>query len=778
MLKNNMASEYKQLRGYIKEVVNTTATLIEATISEIIGLDEKSVQRVSAGNRNLRWGEAKSTAKYLIDTYGNRSGINPVIFRELLRGFLLASATLNPESGIEADMVDKFLVDNLGTPTAIDVQNQRQYSNLSSRGANMLIRQNIIDDIENGVTQDKIIFMDGFTGAGKSRAAMYYAKYCLQEYPDIYSGAIWNRDTDGNLTLMGVVNEILTTFDHPNLGNMNSNDKIQAALKHLNTHRSIIIIDNFESIDANEKDEILRFLIDRVSSNTVAIITCKNRMITYKLIKQNIERFHEVTVKELEWDQWIQLAKALQKSSVDINVAVTANPDLLKFVYDLCEGNIYGLLHLIATISSKIGVGEEFSEIKKGYTLRDLDKESHDWIVKKSIKELSDNDKCVLVALCLFAVPATKKDVSKVSGLNGLDENGVYQESSALRHSIENLRSQFLVEEVHTQIATRFTLPPLLRPILFGELKQDNYKEHAHIIENWIRHYSNLAKTIGFCFNDFGKLKVLDSDKSAKEIHNLVAVLDFCYDHQRWENYYDISENTKYYFYTRGISGTGKQSVHCKRAYAARKLGNGINEFNSLLYHCNVACKAKEWDGINECFKRIDMLIQTLSTIPQNDLMKYEYVKALYALGKNEYESAKEHFEAYGEMCKPLFSDTKQPSELVRHDYIANLRWHSVCLYNLAMLDAIKADEYATQAFDLLKKAVEQARPLNFERAIVHSILLEIHLYVDVKKDMVAAIEAFHRLDEYRETVENDIVYKTEHAELQSTLTAEGRTTS
>jgi hypothetical protein len=766
--------EYKKLRAYIKEVANINAGVIDGYVADAISRDEKTIQSITAGNRIFSWGEAKESAKYFIDTYKAKPECDQIIFRRLLRNFLMAFANADKKSGADEELVDRFLNENFGADSLSVSQHTENasphvYSNLShSRGTYTLIKTDIYDAIEDGITQGKIVFIDGFTGTGKSYIASYYAKKCADDYSDLYSAVIWNEDKDGNLTLNTVISNILSTFEYDNVGNMNTNEKIAAAMRQLKEHRAILIVDNFESVQGGEKEAILEFLLDKVSTDTAIIITCKNRMNSYARIQQHPERFHEVKLENLTEKEWTILSSELETSFTDVRDAVKAVPELKAFVFTLCEGNPYAMAHVLTSISTKIVAGTSFRKISEGYHISDIDRTSHDWIVKKSVNELSDNERRLLVSLCLFAVPATPREISGLSGLNGIDDEGDLIEGTPLDTSIKNCHTQSLVAMVLPETVKRFSLTPLLRPVMRGELKKDNYSQYADIISNWINHFIEFSATIGFCFDDFSRLEQLDGDVSAKQAENLMSVLDFCYRTKKWREYYQISENVKYYFYTRGVSGIGQQSVHYKRAYAAKMMGNNVDEFNSLLYHCNVSCKAKEWEGIDECFARIEDLKNTVCGISEVDMLKLTYIQALYHFSYGSFSKANSKFEKYGVGIKDFRK--KSPSKQIEHDYIAYLRWHSDCLYRLAVEDKSHSDEYVAKAIKMLDNAIECAKPINFERAVVHSLLSKAKIMMNIKHDIDAAKAMLVSLSNYISVINNDVVYNTEYTQLEMQL--------
>lgn len=769
--------EYKRLRGYIKEVADVSATYIDGFVADAIEKNEKTIQAITSDYRIFHWGEAKNCAKYFINQYKDKLDCNSVILRRLLKNFLMASANSDSIAGADEELVDRFLNEHFGVEEMY-TSNERsasvqRYSNLpNSRGTGSIIRSDVLIDIDTGIKQGKIVFLEGFTGVGKSYIASYFAKDCFDNYSDTYRGIVWNEDKEGILSLNTIVSNILSVFQHDSIGSMTTAEKVSAALRHLNTIPSILVIDNFESIDAIEKDSIIEFLLEKLTTNTAVIITCKNKMDSYVKISQHRERFFEVRLDNLTYAQWLILSKELIASFPDIRDAVKCTTELIPFVYKLCQGNPYFMSHIIAATSAKIMSGTKFETIESEYTLNEIDKTSHDWLVRKSFAELSDNEKHILVALSLFAIPATLKEIEALSGVSGVDDEDNLIEGTDLSDGMQKCYQQFLVMQIRSPYETRYSLPPLLRAIIQGEMKQSRYMNYSEIINNWISYFVDFSREIGFCFDDFSRLEKLDSDSSAKQAENIKLVLGFCYRTKRWKEYYEISENTKYYFYTRGVSGISTNSVHYKRAHAAKMLNDKAGEFNSLLYHCNVSCKAKEWDGIDECFNRINALRDSGVEMNQIDLMKLTYIIALYSSAKGEYSKANQSFSDYEKSVEDLLYKTDKSTERkqLEHDYIASLRWHSDCLYHLALCDSDNKENFANQAISLLDKAMELAIPINFQRAVVHSLLTKTSISLEVMNDYEQACEIFDSIEPYITVVNNDVAYNTKYIELETKL--------
>lgn len=159
--------------------------------------------------------------------------------------------------------------------------------------------------------------------------------------------------------------------------------------------------------------------------------------------------------------------------------------------------------------------------------------------------------------------------------------------------------------------------------------------------------------------------------------------------------------------------------------------------------------------------------------IPERDREKYKYLKALYEYSTGKYECALISFEQYEEEIRRIMDSTNESEwdKLLTHDYIASLRWHCECV--LAMFPTIQK-EMQTKAValmnSLLDEAIRLSRNVNFERAIVHSLLIKVKICQNLGADANEINEIFTQLDAYRSVIDNDAVYRRQYAQHQQQL--------
>ena len=757
------AIEYRTLRDYVKNVLGNTSTVIEGEIAERLNLSDKTIQLVCAGKRCFSWSEAKKVADYFIEK--TKDSAEPTVFHSLLFAFLKACCN---DDEITDDIIRKLIDKDY----IVSIDNDKivyHYSNLpETHNGGSIIRSSIVNQISSSIQKNDIVFLSGFTGTGKSYVANHVAHEQYEKCTALNKVAIWNDCSSGNMSLNSLISNILSAFDLKNSGNLSREEKEKYAKKFLADNNAIIVVDEFEHIeDENEKKEIIAFLEDIVSDKTIILITCKERLNYYRDMIERSHLFDEIRIDKFNPEEWRKLAKIYIDSRDDISTVVKELPTLVDDIYKMCKGNAYLMTHVLAAITEKIMNGFNYAKIRKQYHLSDVDPQSYHKVLKKSLNDLSDNCKILLVTLSLFSTQVSLPTISIVSGLKGVDDDGDLIEKSDLAVSLLNCHNLFLVDRSPVNTKAKFSIPIMPRTII-ENVREDNSAKYKQIIDRWIDYYKDFTSEIGFCFDDFDKLSKLDDDSADKEIDNIISLLEYCENEGKWKDFYIISERTKYYFYTHGISGEGRDSIHYKRAIAARNINDKKAEFEALLYHCNVSCKAKSLESLEECFARIEELLKTESDIPNDWILKYTYLKALYWFSIDETTKAIEVFDEY-EKCIKSKIDMDNPikdKKMQIHDYVASLRWHCECLYKCLENHSYDETESANivKTIDaMLDDVIKLSKPINFERAIVHSQLTRMKAYLFVGESLDKIDDIYQSLNAYMKVVENDAMYKSEY---------------
>ena len=106
-----------------------------------------------------------------------------------------------------------------------------------------------------------------------------------------------------------------------------------------------------------------------------------------------------------------------------------------------------------------------------------------------------------------------------------------------------------------------------------------------------------------------------------------------------------------------------------------------------------------------------------------------------------------------------------QWDKILLHDYIACLRWHCECI--LALSPAIhregRSEDAVMQMNGLLDEAMRLSERVNFERSIVHSLLLKLRISREFKGSLGQVNSLLAALDNYQSVIKNDAVYSKQY---------------
>lgn len=191
-------------------------------------------------------------------------------------------------------------------------------------------------------------------------------------------------------------------FQIENAGNLSVKEKEDSAKQYLKDNKVILVIDGFENIRSLEdKHNILNFISSVMHWNCFFIITCKERLSYYRNIIDYPNKFGEIKVNRFTMEEWKVLLNIYISFRNDIAEALNATPEIATYVFNFCKGNPYLMIHVLASVSEKLLKGISFNKIKEDYDLLEIDKKLYDTILNKSIRELPDNCKLLLVTLSL-----------------------------------------------------------------------------------------------------------------------------------------------------------------------------------------------------------------------------------------------------------------------------------------------------------------------------------------------------------------------------------------
>lgn len=282
------SKSYKALRDYVKNELDLSATTLEQDLSKELGMSVKSIQSVGRDKRDFKWSEAKTAALFFIKKCKGKTA-DVVVLRSLVYNFLITYGTIDQDAEITEAYINSLLDQEIGQLHPVSSQtpsNDYRFSNLPQlRHNEQIIRRQLYDFAQKGISNHKIIFFSGFPGTGKSFIANKIAREYYNNSSNNYKVAIWNDCRNGNISFNDFIVTILSSFKQENTGNLSMNEKIVIATQLLLSTKTLIVVDGFECLCSDkEKEEVLSFLSEKTSEDTLVIITCSERLSVFPCV--------------------------------------------------------------------------------------------------------------------------------------------------------------------------------------------------------------------------------------------------------------------------------------------------------------------------------------------------------------------------------------------------------------------------------------------------------------------------------------------------------------
>jgi hypothetical protein len=730
-------SNFSMLRDFLVYKYSIRKEEFKQEVADFVGMGTKTLERVLSDKRVVLQHECVKIADYLTKhIHGKKAEDSELCehLKEMLEYY-------------EYPHIDDLLTEKGFKPKVepiIDKSTQYHrevFSNLPSKFEKVINRTGVNNLFEQGVKKSRFIFVDGFTGNGKSSSVYRFAKNQIKNKSD-YKAIIWNQDDSGNLSITTIIDTILFTFKDyaSNLGFM---DKKNLAFRRLRDNKSILIIDNLETVN---NEDVFSFLLNDVPLPTTIIMTSKHRINKYRELNPYSSEFFQLHVPGMTQEEWAALVKIRRANVPDIERAISiVNKELPEFIYKYCDGNPFGMLHVLGSISYRICNGENFqaiiNDISKGKT---HDGELYNPIKKSFDNILPDSNKRFLQALSLFPKYASLKALSYITPIKGVTESGDLEADSDLAECIDMCLLLNLLERDVISNKVYYFLSSMMKATLRSESYNKSGQSYDDIINRWVDYYRKFTN-IGICYDDVKKMTPLDE---GNEYLNVIAVLDYCYAHKRWEDYIIISRGSLYYFYTRGIFNLGKESIHLKRKTAAHEIGDYNMEYEALQNYINIASKTREIENITPYIQELNEIREKYTDSLSSGLkLKHIYIEGLCLLSSNDPENALKKFN--------LFLQAPKNNE---HDYNAGIRWKAECLIQIGTSGSFK------EAEELLEISEKHCLEINHERGIVHCGIMKANLFLkpeNINKEMVERV--IENVERFKNIIKDDKKYKADY---------------
>lgn len=372
-------------------------------------------------------------------------------------------------------------------------------------------------------SQHSLVTIDGIGGIGKSALALEVAHRYLRNFNRIppeerFEAIIWTSAKQSILTAEGIVprRQVLRTLNdiysaiavalqRDDITRTRSEEQAEVVGNTLTRQRTLIIVDNLETVD----DEAVMAFLRELPAPTKAIVTTRHR----------IDVAYPVRLVGMPWeDAQVLIANECEKKGV-----VLTDDDVHR-LYDRTGGVPLAIVWSIAQMG--VGYGVETALMRLGQTTGNIARfcfeEALERIRGKSAYKL-------LLALCLFATDASREALGDVADLPELDRDDGLVELEKL--SLINKRSD------------RFQMLPLTLVYSRAELAKDVGLESL-LRNRWGKFLSNLLDTQTRPTNKFETWQ-----RVKLEIDNLLNAMDWFWGKDELETLITFAERMNYFLW-------------------------------------------------------------------------------------------------------------------------------------------------------------------------------------------------------------------------------------
>lgn len=399
-----------------------------------------------------------------------------------------------------------------------DSPNDYPYHNLPHQSNKFIGREEELDRLLQKLSEanrNPVITVDGIGGVGKTSLVLEAAYRCLnanQEDIEIpkFEAIIFVSAKDSFLTPAGILQRqrtqrslndiykaIALTLNVPSILKASGLAQVELVQQALSNQNTLLIVDNFEAIEEEDKHNILSFLYE-LPSTVKSVITSREQQVIYVTIRLN-------NLSEQDSLKLIQQ----QVQEKDIELLDEEQQRLLQ-----ASGGIpLVIVYAIGLLANSWSLEAILQSLQSQY-LNTEDNDLACFLFQQSVDELKESPAYkLLLALSIFQTAPQKHTLISVAGLDKLSP-------SAINTHLLTLQRLSLIRQ-HNQ---RYGMLALTREYALAKLNHDlDFKQETCArFYDW---YLEFAKEYGG--DDWGEWHH-QYDYLQEEWGNFIAVLEWC----------------------------------------------------------------------------------------------------------------------------------------------------------------------------------------------------------------------------------------------------------
>ena len=411
--------------------------------------------------------------------------------------------------------------------------------------------------------------IEGLGGIGKTSLAIETAHHCLPgdelAISKPFEAVVWTSaqdQADFDLHLEQVLDAIAHVLDYAYLIQLPLDQKIKAIDKLLRSCRTLVIVDNFETIT----DIALVKFLEKMPEPSLALITSR-----YKQLR----RVWDIPLYGLKDEEILTLIRR-HSHRIDLNMVARADDDTLSRLAAATGNNPKAVELALGLVKQKaLPFNVVVDEL---YQASQVVEEVFDYIFVEAWNLLNDKTRQVMLTMPLFVSSASRAALATISGVNGFD----------LHKAIEQLVGMSLLEasEALDLAQQRYTMHPLTQAFARHQLGLDILLNPSPTKNNdlpleissqlKISFYTYFAgwsaQKAGTEFWDFVSWGAEKYEEICLELPNLMLSLNWAYENKAWAEVLALAKVIVHPIY---YQGQLDKRLKCSRygLTAAKKLG-------------------------------------------------------------------------------------------------------------------------------------------------------------------------------------------------------------
>jgi len=379
-----------------------------------------------------------------------------------------------------------------------------------------------------------VVAVEGLGGMGKSALALEAAWQVASqsEMPDsAFKYVVWCGPSHSTITLDQIIDEVARTIDYPYIRSLPIIEKEQALLRALESCRSLIIIDNLETIT----DPLVLDLVRKLPMHGCKVLITSRRRYTEECWSVHLEGVDVPTGLELI---------GAEGQRLNLPELTTGEPQLLRRLYDVTGGNPLAVRLACGQIHDE---GTLLEDILKQLEVTSIDG-IFETIFQKSWLDGLSSDlyvKQILSAIVLHPGGASRDALSAAIGL----------QDSTLRSAVRRAVSLSVIDprQIGVHRTLRYEMHPITRSFVWHELDRDVHLKN--LLENrLVNYYCGYATRYADPFISEENVRLLDAERV-----NMLTFADLAFQQamtdptgRYWRHVLDFAEATAAFLWGRG----------------------------------------------------------------------------------------------------------------------------------------------------------------------------------------------------------------------------------